>query len=150
VSGLCDDSAVVADDVTIYRRVPPKNLKYDARRGCNRLGSATYTDADDETSVDLGDCLDDRGVPPESALLEFSTDEGWGLVEITVADAKAVGATVYRDPLDENQCHGIVIVEGLTRASHLTLCAKSRWVVQPEGACDPPHIRIDRYGHPIP
>lgn len=141
MSGLSESALTVADEVLLYRRVHPDRTRLDERRGCNRLASAAFTEASHEVSIDLGDALKANGRTPESTLDGFSVDDGWGLVQISAGDARAAGAMVCRNPLDDNPCHGLVVGK-LSRSKLIDLCVAARWVIRPKGACDPPHIRV--------
>jgi hypothetical protein len=133
----------------LYRRVPPTvdlYLVWDDDRQCLRLSTAAFKDRDDEASVDVGDCLQDYELDPESTLGAFK-DKGFGLVQITTSQASAVGAQVRRDPKPDNPCHGLILGK-LRRAAREELCFAARWVVQPPGTCDPPHVRPEAGAEP--
>lgn len=129
----------IADEVVLYRRVPPRHLVPDENRNCTRISTSTFKDRDDQCSVALGDDLDRHELAPESVLGPHK-DEGYALVAVTAADARSTDAEVRRAHLEDDPTHG-VIAGKLNKGKLRTLNLAARWVVRPDGACDPPYVR---------
>ena len=116
--------------------MPPQWLIPDPERGdCVKLASAAMQN--DEMSVGLGDALSDEGRTPES-MLEGPQFDGFGLVALPAGTAREFKQIVCRDPVDDEPVHGLVV--GNKKKRKRDLARASKWVVAPDGACEPPAV----------
>lgn len=70
---------------------------------------------------------------PERSLVGH---EGYGLVALTVADLRAAGQQLIRDPIPDNPHHGVVQGEK-TLARRRQMAKAARWVIRPPEAFPP-------------
>lgn len=120
--------------VLLYRRVHPNFVRFDEVRGCQRLSTGAFQDA--ELSIAFGDTLNDLGADPASA---FAANPGHPIVCFTVSAARAASLGVCRDPKDNEPAHGLVLGKK-TGPKKRALAGASAWTVAPDGACVPPYV----------
>lgn len=127
---MCDDDPSIDGPTRLFRRVHQNFVKRDEDRGCTRLTSAAFQDA--ELSVDLEDSLQ---VDPATLLDAYP---GFSLVSFDAQAARDAGLVVCRDAQPENPAHGLVVGRK-TGSKKRRLAEASRWEIPPDDPCEPPY-----------
>lgn len=109
-----------ADDVILYRRVPP--IHFRVENGVRRVVSAAFsnTTGTRNMSVDIDDLIKESDRDPKSCLDGY---EGFGLVSFTVGLCHELEQNVRSSPTTMNEAHGDVV-------GHKTRSAKKKFARQ--------------------
>lgn len=121
------DDLSVADDVQLWRRVPPWH--FEPTDAPTRPSSAAFdNDPDGEPmSVVLGDEVLAVGRSPVSVLRHHP---GFALTALTAGQVRDDGNGVVRDPLPDEPAHALVV--GVkSRGARRRWAKSARWVVEP-------------------
>jgi hypothetical protein len=132
-----DDDATIADDVTLYRRVPIAHQYYDKNRSCHRCSTGLFRDS--KLSIGLGNELEKLGKEPQAMLDDFP--DNW-LVSFPagVARSDAGGNQHIRhEPTAREPWHGVVYGKKREAIQKFLACACSWVVPPPEHACPEPY-----------
>ena len=123
------DDPTILDASELWRRISPKHIIWDDNRGLWRPSSASFTNSRDGSpmSVLLADVLGEMGRGPATVL---AGHQDYGLASVTAGLARECLQGVARDPLPEEQAHGVVFGDKTNRVRR-TLAEGSRWVVLP-------------------
>lgn len=100
---MIPDDAPVPEDMSLYRRVHPKEIVWNENDRCLRPGSGVFKDP--EMSIHLDDVLKDEEREPESVL---DGKPQHSLVALTAGFVKGEEQAVRRTPIPEDASHGEV------------------------------------------
>jgi hypothetical protein len=123
------DDSTVADGTSLWRRIPPWHIIYDANIQRWRPSSAAFDNDPDgqPMSVILSEILLAAGRKPDTVLVGHP---GYSLATISAGLVRACGQGIARDPLPTEPAHGIVF--GLKPKSvQRRLAKESAWVLPP-------------------
>ncbi len=123
------DDPEIADEVPLFRRIPPWHFVCDENDGSYRPSSAAFEDDDDgdPMSVYRADVLKSEGGRPERVMIGHP---GFGLVAVTAGTMRHKEQTVHPDPLPEESSHTLVCGPK-TRATRRFFARQSVWIIPP-------------------
>jgi hypothetical protein len=131
----------ISDGVELWRRVPgdPAHIIFDGNLGRLRPTSAAFDDDNDGSpmSVIISEVVLHSGRAAESVLIGH---EGYALASITARFARSCGQAIVRDPLPEEEAHGLVCGKK-TKSIRSRLAIAASWVIPPPGATSDPTSR---------
>ena len=116
------DDPTIPPEMRVLHRVHPNNY-VDSE---DRPASSEFDNSSDGsgTSADL---MEDDDQPERT----LAGHEGFGLVALTVADIRAAGLGVVRNPVEGNPQH--VLIQGpKKRAAKRTLARQAEWIKRPD------------------
>jgi len=126
-----EDDPSIADDDVLYRRVHPKQVKWDeAGVLAVRAGSGEFEDSEDGTgcSVAIKSVMEQHGLGISDLLRGYESEQG--LAEFFARDARAVGFGVIHKPLASDPAHG-ELTGPKPPSARKRLAKATRIVVQP-------------------
>jgi hypothetical protein len=103
------DDKTISDQERLLRRAYPDAIRFDEKLQCYTISSAVFADRNTdgmEVSVNLESVLKEYNLPPESIL---AGHEGFGLIALTAGNARSCQQIVYRDPLENNPSHALIV-----------------------------------------
>jgi len=120
------DDASIRDDERLFRRVHLSQLVKDEDTGLARVSSGVFKDK--ELSVNIESALAETGRSAEGCLQNYRAHK---LISITAGNSRQFDQVVCRDPLPEDQSHGLVY--GSKNSSNVRngLRTASVWVIPP-------------------
>jgi hypothetical protein len=124
----CDDSSI-ADDTSLWRRIPPGWWVPDENLGRLRPTSAAFDDHRNGTpmSVLIEDVVLSTGRGPDDILAPF---KGYAMASIRAGVARECSLGVMREPLPEEPAHAVVFGKK-SKGVRAKLATNCEWVVEP-------------------
>ena len=124
------DDPTIADDSSLWRRVPPRHFVLDENLGRMRPSSAAFEDHPNGTpmSVVLGEEVLNANRSPESVL--SGGHEDYGLVSFTAGLARQKNQGIVRKPLREEPAHAEVFGKK-TKSVKNAFAKNCQWVIPP-------------------
>lgn len=123
------DDPTIADDATLWRRIPPVWAVADENLGGLRVSSAAFDNSRDgsPTSILLAELVVASGRSAEDVLRDY---DGYGLAGLTAGQARKCGQAVAHDPLPDEPAHGFVVGKK-TRQAKRCLASAAILVISP-------------------
>ena len=123
------DDVSLADGASLWRRIPPWHLIYDANLDRWRPSSAAFDNDPDggPMSVVVGDIALAAGRNPDTVLAGHS---GYALAMITAGLVRECGQSIAADPLPTEPAHAVVFGPK-PKSVQRRLAKQSIWVVPP-------------------
>jgi hypothetical protein len=128
------DDAPVSEDMSLYRRVHPKEIVWNENDRCLRPASGVFKDH--EMSIHLDDVLRDEAREPESVL---DGKPQHSLVALTAGFVKGEEQTVRRTPIPEDASHGEVCGDK-SQGRRKRFARAAQFVVLREDALNPDEL----------